>query len=257
MIVEINANDATGSSGLTAKDRRRAWSSDRWSWPQTWQKWATSGSSAPQRGQVNASLLLFPDFRPTPVRASPSRRLPACSMARAQRVCHHGFVRSGQSRSICGRSSVTDPELSSTRSAAASRCSRVAWAASRASISASSSWSRARSRRRWIGRLDVDHHAQVELVLLPGLHQQRDDVHDDGAGIGGGLELGGPGPDGGVHDGLQVAPGGRVGEHDASQRRTVEPARHRSAPWCRTAPRPRPAPAYPAPPPRGPARRRR
>jgi hypothetical protein len=35
MIVEISANDVTGSSGLTANAFRRAWSPERWSWPQT------------------------------------------------------------------------------------------------------------------------------------------------------------------------------------------------------------------------------
>ena len=57
-----------------------------------------------------------------------------------------------------------------------------------------------------------------------GLDEQRDVVHDDGAGRGRRLDLGRPGPPPGMDDGLQTAALDGVGEDQRAHRRPVEVA---------------------------------
>ena len=108
-------------------------------------------------------------------------------------------------------------------SAAADRCSREAWAASRASASARVDPVALLYPLDLGCGIDVDHDHDVESVLLPGLDQQRDDVHDHGIGGCLGLPLGRPPTYGRMHDRLQIAACRLVGEHDPSQGPAVEP----------------------------------
>jgi hypothetical protein len=68
--------------------------------------------------------------------------------------------------------------------------------------------------------IDSDHN--VEVLLLTGLDQQRDDVNHDCCRTRGTFQLGGPGPYGWVHDLLEISACQRISEDDLGQPRPVE-----------------------------------
>ena len=134
MIVETSANEATGSSGLAANDRRRVRSPERTSWPQTWQKCATSGSSASQRGQFNGRsswhhrVDASPAIRPA-VRGRPGGRVAESMSAGGGSRAEIGPQ---ADRSVAGDRpgrAVVEDDVGDREPSAA----RVAWAAIRAS----------------------------------------------------------------------------------------------------------------------------
>ena len=105
------------------------------------------------------------------------------------------------------------------------------WAASRASISASAQTVALSQPLELRSRLDIDDHADVEVVLLPGLHEQRDDVDDHGVVGRAGLQFGRPAANGGVHDRLEIPAGRLVGEDDPPKAsRSSRPSWRTSAP---------------------------
>ena len=231
MIEEISANDATGSSGLAAKDWRRvgvrrplvlpadlAEVGDlRELGPATW---AFHSVVLLATGRVGARRLC----------TVPGPRHPARPGARG--VCQPGVSPGVSSRPqprdllLGGRR--RPPSLSITRSATASRSSRPACAATRDRASASSSPLRV-AQPAQLGRgLDVDHDAEVEAPGLAGLDQQRDHVHHDGVGRRRRPRARRRGPDRGMDDPLEVPAGRGVGEDDPAQRRPVQPVARRA-----------------------------
>ena len=140
--------------------------------------------------------------------------------------------------------------------ATASRCSRVAWAATRAcGVLRGSSRGRATIRSTCVSHGYVDHEHRVEAVRLTGLDQQRDVVHHDGRPPGAAASSSAAaGPDQRVQDRLEPPPGRLVAEDHAPRApagRAPRPSVEHLV--ARTPPRRPPAPAYPARPPRGPA----
>ncbi len=88
--------------------------------------------------------------------------------------------------------------------------------------------------------INIDHHHDVESVLLTGFHQQRDDVNHHSILGRGLLQLGCAGAYRWMNDPLKITTGLRVGEDDLAQRGAIQPA-VASAPRRRTVPRSRPA----------------
>ena len=156
-----------------------------------------------------------------------------------------------------GRSSCSsDPELSSTTSATARRCSSEAWAAIRARA-VSESIPRPASRRSRSSSGASTTITASNPGRQPALHQQRDVLHHRrrpaGSRLGGQLLAAGPHQR--VHDRVQVRQRRRVAEHQLPEPGPVQAAVGRQHLRSRTAPPPGPAPGCPPPPPRGPAGR--
>jgi hypothetical protein len=68
--------------------------------------------------------------------------------------------------------------------------------------------------------IDSDHN--IEVLLLTGLDQQRNNVNHDCGGIRGPFQLGGPGTYGWVHNLLEISACQRISEDDLGQPRSVE-----------------------------------
>ncbi|MCE3246138.1 MAG: hypothetical protein K0S72_2266 [Arthrobacter sp.] len=73
--------------------------------------------------------------------------------------------------------------------------------------------------------LGVDHHDEVEAALLPCFNEEGDVLDHDGAGGGFGDHRGGPLPDQGVDNAVQLSPALRVAEDDGPEARPVQPPR--------------------------------
>lgn len=65
--------------------------------------------------------------------------------------------------------------------------------------------------------INIHRHDEVEVLLLTGLDQQGNDMDHDGVGVGGALQLGGPGAYGGMHDPFEVFAGSRVSKDDLAE----------------------------------------
>src|SRR5687767_14803713 len=70
--------------------------------------------------------------------------------------------------------------------------------------------------------INVDRDHKIEVLLLTGLDQQWDDMHDDRSGAGRTLELCGPGPNRRVHNSLEIATRERISEDNLGQSRPIE-----------------------------------
>jgi hypothetical protein len=70
--------------------------------------------------------------------------------------------------------------------------------------------------------INVDGHYKIEVPLLAGLDQQRDDMDHDRRRPGGAFELGGSGSYRGVHNPLEIATRWRIGKDNLGQTRPVE-----------------------------------
>ena len=70
--------------------------------------------------------------------------------------------------------------------------------------------------------INIDCHHKIEVPLLTGLDEQGDDMDHDRRIPGGPFELGGPGPNRGVHNLLEIATRERIGKDNLGQTRPVE-----------------------------------
>ena len=70
--------------------------------------------------------------------------------------------------------------------------------------------------------IGVDGDNKIEVLLLAGLDQQRNDVHNNCGIAGSALQLGGPSPNGRVHNSLQIATRQRISEDNLGKPCSVE-----------------------------------
>jgi hypothetical protein len=70
--------------------------------------------------------------------------------------------------------------------------------------------------------INIDRYHKIEVALLAGLDQQRDDMHHDCIRPGSPFELGGPDPNRRVHNSLEIATRERIGKHELGQTRPVQ-----------------------------------
>jgi hypothetical protein len=70
--------------------------------------------------------------------------------------------------------------------------------------------------------INIDCHDKIEVSLLTGLDEQGDDMDHDRRVPGGPFELGGPGPNLGMHNLLEIATRERIGKDNLRQTRPVE-----------------------------------
>jgi hypothetical protein len=70
--------------------------------------------------------------------------------------------------------------------------------------------------------INIHRYHKIEVPLLPGLDQQGDDMHHDCRRPGSPFELGGPGPNRGVHNSFEIATRERIGKDDLGQARPVQ-----------------------------------
>jgi hypothetical protein len=70
--------------------------------------------------------------------------------------------------------------------------------------------------------INIDRHHKIEVRLLARLDQQGDDMHHDCRRRGSPFELGGPGPNRGVHNSFEIATRERIGKDDLGQTRPVQ-----------------------------------
>jgi hypothetical protein len=70
--------------------------------------------------------------------------------------------------------------------------------------------------------INIDCHYNIEVPLLAGLDQQGDDMDNDRHRPSSPFELGGPGPNRGVHNPLEIPTRGRIGKDNLGQTRPVE-----------------------------------
>ena len=104
--------------------------------------------------------------------------------------------------------------------------------------------------------ISIDGDNKIEVLLLAGLDQQRNDVHHNCCIAGSALQLGGPSLNGRVHNSLQIATRQRISEDNLGQAVLWS-----SCPsWTTSAPKRSviaPAQGCPVRPPHGPVRRHR
>jgi hypothetical protein len=70
--------------------------------------------------------------------------------------------------------------------------------------------------------ISVDGHDKIEFLLLAGLDQQWNDVHHNCGSAGSAFELGGPSPNGRVHNLLEIATRQRISEDNLGKPCSVE-----------------------------------
>jgi hypothetical protein len=70
--------------------------------------------------------------------------------------------------------------------------------------------------------INIDGHYKIEGLLLAGLDQQWDDMHDHCSPASSPLEISGPGANRRVHNPLEIATGQRISEDNLGQPRPIE-----------------------------------
>ena len=70
--------------------------------------------------------------------------------------------------------------------------------------------------------ISIDRDNEIEVLVLAGLDQQRDHVHHDCSTAGSPLQLGGPSPNGRVHNSLQIATRERISEDNLGKPCSVQ-----------------------------------
>ena len=182
---------------------------------------SVTGRTAPPPGSLRAAS----SFGSSRSEAGSLRALPDCTSSTVAERSASGSrtwpagVSSAHSSPTCRSSSASEPELSTTMSAMASRCSRLAWAAIRAPA-CSRVMPRCRiSRSALDPRRHVHHHDQVEGAGQAVLGDQRHVVRPRSRpGRRACSSSRHPRADQRVHDRVQLGRAVRVGEHDLAER---------------------------------------
>jgi len=71
--------------------------------------------------------------------------------------------------------------------------------------------------------IDIDGDDKIEVLLLICLHQQGNDMHDNGIGTGSPLQLLGSCPDRRVNDSLEITTCNRISKDDFGKPRPIKP----------------------------------